>query len=247
MAGVAYAGTSIAPVQVLGADGAGWDSDVAAGVLWAVDNGATVLLMGFSSPVHSATLADALEHAWSKGAVLVAATANARDGHPPLAHGTAPLVVDPRQRQCLRPHAITGQTSSQARVRAASTDEGVPWAWGDESWGQFGDGYTYLYPLPQSVAGPGAAAAIAAGPDQVVVAGRDGGLWTWGENGYGQLGDGTQIDRPSPAQVPGLAGVVAVGAGEGYSVALQPSDRERDHRGRALSGSARKGRRTGLA
>src|SRR5205807_685889 len=76
IAGVAYSGASVAPVQVLGADGTGYDSDVVSGVLWAADNGAQVILMGFSSPGYSAALADALAYAWGKGAVLVAATGN---------------------------------------------------------------------------------------------------------------------------------------------------------------------------
>lgn len=76
MAGVAHTGAAVASVQVLGADGIGWDSDVVGGVLWAADHGAQVILMGFSSPSHSPTLADALAYAWSKGAVLVAATGN---------------------------------------------------------------------------------------------------------------------------------------------------------------------------
>jgi len=77
VAGVAYAaGVSISSVQVLGADGTGWDADVVAGVLWAADNGASVILMGFSSTAYSAALADALAYAWGKGVVLVAATGN---------------------------------------------------------------------------------------------------------------------------------------------------------------------------
>jgi hypothetical protein len=76
IAGVAYDGTSIASVQVLGADGTGTDADVVAGVLWAADHGADVILMGFSSRDYSAALANALSYAWSKGAVLVAATGN---------------------------------------------------------------------------------------------------------------------------------------------------------------------------
>src|SRR6266542_369170 len=74
MAGVAYAGTTVSPVQVLQADGTGLDSDVVAGVLWAADNGANVILMGFSSANYSGALADALAYAWGKGAALVAAT-----------------------------------------------------------------------------------------------------------------------------------------------------------------------------
>src|SRR5207237_7252254 len=40
------------------------------------DNGADIILMGFSSPDYSAALSDALAYAWSKGVVLVAATGN---------------------------------------------------------------------------------------------------------------------------------------------------------------------------
>src|SRR5207302_3338155 len=76
VAGVAYAGTKISSVQVLGADGTGTDGDIVSGVLWATDNGASVILMGFSSLDYSAALADALAYAWGKGVVLVAATGN---------------------------------------------------------------------------------------------------------------------------------------------------------------------------
>src|SRR5438094_10295351 len=76
MAGVAYAGTDLSSVQVLQADGTGYDSDVVAGVLWAADNGASVILMGFSSADYSFALADAIAYAWGRGAVLIAATGN---------------------------------------------------------------------------------------------------------------------------------------------------------------------------
>jgi subtilisin family serine protease len=76
IAGVAYGGVQIMPVQVLGADGIGQDSDIIAGVIWATDNGASVILMGFSSPGFSPSLQDAVDYAWSKGVVLVAAAGN---------------------------------------------------------------------------------------------------------------------------------------------------------------------------
>jgi len=76
IAGVAYAGTTLSSVQVLQPDGTGLDSDIVAGMLWAADNGANVILMGFSSPDYSDALADAIQYAWNKGCVLVAATGN---------------------------------------------------------------------------------------------------------------------------------------------------------------------------
>jgi len=63
MAGVAYTGVQIIPVTVLGADGTGQDSDVIAGLLWAVEQKADVILMGFSNPGFSQNLQDAIDYA----------------------------------------------------------------------------------------------------------------------------------------------------------------------------------------
>ena len=64
------------PVTVLGADGTGQDSDIIAGVVWAADHGADVILMAFSNPGYSAALQAAIDYAWDQGVVLVAATGN---------------------------------------------------------------------------------------------------------------------------------------------------------------------------
>src|SRR3989449_9621239 len=76
IAGVAYAGVRIMPVTVLDLNRLGQDSDVIAGVIWAADNGADVIVMAFSNPGFSQNLQDAIDYAWSKDVVLVAATGN---------------------------------------------------------------------------------------------------------------------------------------------------------------------------
>ncbi|TMK84536.1 MAG: hypothetical protein E6G46_00380, partial [Actinobacteria bacterium] len=76
IAGVDYASAQIMPVQVVAADGTGQDSDIISGVVWAADHGADVILMAFSNPTYSSALQDAVDYAWSKGAVIVAATGN---------------------------------------------------------------------------------------------------------------------------------------------------------------------------
>ena len=76
VAGVAYAGVSLLPVQVLASDGTGQDSDIITGLVWAVENGADVILMAFSNPGYSPALQAAVDYAWSSGAVLVAAAGN---------------------------------------------------------------------------------------------------------------------------------------------------------------------------
>jgi hypothetical protein len=65
---------------------------VIAGVIWAADNGANVILMGFSSPDYSAALADAIDYASGKGVVLVAATGNDGSSAPSYPAGMANVI-----------------------------------------------------------------------------------------------------------------------------------------------------------
>ena len=76
IAGIGSAGVRVMPVSVLGADGTGWDSDIISGILFAADNGADVILLAFSAPGYSAALQSAIDYAWDRGAVIVAATGN---------------------------------------------------------------------------------------------------------------------------------------------------------------------------
>ncbi|MDZ5623429.1 tandem-95 repeat protein, partial [Nocardioides sp. HM23] len=76
IAGVGYRGVSVMPVKVLDSDGLGQDSAIVEGVVYAADHGADVILMAFSNPGRSEALQAAADYAWSKGAVLVAASGN---------------------------------------------------------------------------------------------------------------------------------------------------------------------------
>src|SRR5438105_9696894 len=87
IAGVAYAGVTVIPVTVLNVAGEGQDSDIIASVIWAADHGADVILMAFSNPGFSPNLQDAIDYAWSKGAVLVAAVGNDAVSHPTFPAG----------------------------------------------------------------------------------------------------------------------------------------------------------------
>ncbi len=76
IAGVGYAGVRVLPVTVLDAAGLGRDSDIIEGLVWAVDHGADVVLMSFSAYGYSAALQAAVDYAWSRDVVLVAAVGN---------------------------------------------------------------------------------------------------------------------------------------------------------------------------
>jgi subtilisin family serine protease len=70
-------GTRILPVRVLGRYGSGSSHDVAEGIMWAADNGATVINASLSGP-HSAAYDTAVAHATAKGVLVVAAAGNNR-------------------------------------------------------------------------------------------------------------------------------------------------------------------------
>lgn len=65
-------GARILPVKVLDAAGASTFARAAAGIRWAVDNGARVVLVGFVSPAPSPELDEAVTYAWRRGALVVA-------------------------------------------------------------------------------------------------------------------------------------------------------------------------------
>lgn len=64
------------PVKVLDRRGSGTLTNVARGITWAADNGAHVLNLSLGASTGSQTLADAVNYAWNRGCLLVAAAGN---------------------------------------------------------------------------------------------------------------------------------------------------------------------------
>ena len=75
VAGLGYRAT-IMNVKVLGDDGQGYWSGVAQGIIWAADNGADVINMSLGGSSGSSTVESAINYAWGKGVVVVAAAGN---------------------------------------------------------------------------------------------------------------------------------------------------------------------------
>jgi thermitase len=67
---------SLMNVKVLGDDGYGYYSWIAEGIIWAADNGADVINLSVGGDSPSEVLKDAVDYAWSKGAVIVAGAGN---------------------------------------------------------------------------------------------------------------------------------------------------------------------------
>ena len=75
----AAAGVRILPIKVLDANGDGWESDVADGIRYAADRGASVINISLGGPRRSDYLIRAVDYARAKGCVIVAAAGNDGD------------------------------------------------------------------------------------------------------------------------------------------------------------------------
>lgn len=129
----------------------------------------------------------------------------------------------------------TGGNAHCAHTIALKSD-GTVWAWGDNGYGQLGDGTTDSSATPVQVSGLTNITAIAAENAHSLALDISGNVWAWGDNYNGQLGNGGDFpsisnSNPTPTRVVGadgtgyLSDVKAIAAGgiysDSYSVALK--------------------------
>jgi alpha-tubulin suppressor-like RCC1 family protein len=105
--------------------------------------------------------------------------------------------------------------------------EGGAWAWGQNVYGQLGDGTTTQRNAPVRVGGLSSGVQDIEGGFYHSLALKIDGtgettVWVWGRNDFGQLGVGTTTTRRNaPVQVGGLSGVQDIAAGHSHSLALK--------------------------
>ena len=99
IAGLGYP-LRLLPLKVAGADGVSFHADISRAVIYAADQGASVIVIAFSGPTWSQTLQDAVDYAWDSGSLLIAPGGDAGPGFPsfpagcPHVFGVGALTVD---------------------------------------------------------------------------------------------------------------------------------------------------------
>jgi alpha-tubulin suppressor-like RCC1 family protein len=135
--------------------------------------------------------------------------------------GAAPVTKPVQVPGLIGVTAIAGGGEHSLAVKG----DGTVWAWGDNTFGQLGNGTTGTTPItsPVQVVNLSGAAFVAAGEIDSVALGTDGTVWTWGNNTGGELGNGTGEQEVVPSEVANLTGV-AVTAGGGLFTLIVKQD-----------------------
>ena len=145
-------------------------------------------------------------------------------------HNSSGQLGDGTTTDRLTPGGVSGLVSGVQAISASAhhtcvlTAGGGANCWGQNGYGQLGDGTLIQRSVPAEVVGlslMSGGQVIAAGERHTCALTTGGGVKCWGYNEYGQLGDGTTHGSSVPVEVSGLASSVqAIAAGAAHTCAL---------------------------
>ena len=152
-----------------------------------------------------------------------------------LAASSPAMVACQTEEAATNQEAATSSSSSSSSMGGLETFTTVA-AWGDNFFGQLGNGVPLPYPddsrstMPVEVSNLEGAElkAIAGGANHSLALKNDGTVLAWGLNQDGELGDGTNTDSSTPVEVKDpndpsgyLSGVKALATGSSQTLALK--------------------------
>jgi WD40 repeat protein len=132
---------------------------------------------------------------------------------------------EPTPSYSLKPSGIATVIAAGQNHTCAITEPGGVKCWGENDFGQLGDGTTTNRNSPVDVSGlTGGIAAISAGRAHTCALTAGGGVKCWGENEHGELGNSSTVDSAVPVDVNGLTGgATAIAAGDDHTCAVTTS------------------------
>jgi alpha-tubulin suppressor-like RCC1 family protein len=135
--------------------------------------------------------------------------------------GTADGSVDRRTPQLVSGLGNAVEVALGAVHSCARLADNTVRCWGNNSYGQLGNGTTKSSSTPVAVPGLADVVQIAPGWRHTCARLASGAVYCWGENADGQLGDGSKTRRTLPVPVAGLAGAVKVTGGYFHTCAAK--------------------------
>ena len=119
--------------------------------------------------------------------------------------------------------SVAGTAYSEAATLTVAVHHYTAVAWGQNTYGQLGNGGTEPSYVPEPVHGLAYVAGVAGGTRHSLALLSSGTVMAWGSDEWGQLGGGGEALTMSdvPLQVSGLTNVTALAAGADFSLALR--------------------------
>jgi hypothetical protein len=171
-------------------------------------------------------------------------------------HLAAQMTPEQEERYGGMVQANNTMMASERRVRrirqpvCATRTTATLWCWGDNTYGQQGQGDTTTRTSPLQVGAATTWTTISTAKSSTCATRTDGTLWCWGYNSAGQLGLGDTTQRLTPTQVAGTTWTRGVYAGRAHHCAIhrplgvvlgqqrQRAARPRRHDGPRLAGAS---------
>jgi alpha-tubulin suppressor-like RCC1 family protein len=148
----------------------------------------------FDSPNSSSTTAIALDsdgHIWTWG----------DSTHGQLGNGSTSTRLSPVQVTA----GVSGVTFKSVQIGnstvVALDTDGHLWAWGENNYGQVGNGATQDVSTPVEVKPDTTFVQVQTSMYSTIALDSNGHIWTWGNNQYGQLGNGTTTNATTPIDI----------------------------------------------
>lgn len=141
----------------------------------------------------------------------------------PMKGGTAVTITGSNLTQNISVYASQVEASTN---NSYAIVDGNVYSWGDNTYGQLGNGtlVTSTSPVPVKTYGTPmqskAITKVSAGSNFVLALASDGTVYSWGINANGQLGNNSTINSSLPVQITALSGVTDIAAGDNHALAV---------------------------